>query len=193
MVVAYRFRGKSLALAVLAVAGIGGITLAAICVPNVFQILGRNYRKNEWWSRREAERRRIREVLERLRKRRLVVYDEKGRETYIRVTEKGRQHLRKFDFEAIALKRPRRWDGVWRIVLFDIPERKARQRKILRDKLRDLGFYQLQKSVWVCPYGCHDEIDFITRFLDVDRHVLYLESNSLERQEGEVRRAFGLL
>ena len=190
---AYRFRGKSLALAVLSAAAIGGIAFVAICAPNALQVLGRRYQRDEWWSRREAERRRIREALERLRKRRLVVFEQRGHETYIRVTEEGRQHLRQLDFDAMTFERPKRWDGVWRIIIFDIPEKKASQRKSLRDKFHELGFYQLQKSAWIFPYECHDEVDFIARFLDVERHLTHVETRSLERQEGEARRAFGLL
>lgn len=43
------------------------------------------------------------------------------------------------------------WDGKWRILIFDIPEKLRRYRDFLRTELSSLGFYQLQKSVWVHP------------------------------------------
>ena len=186
-------RAKSLAHALLTVVALGGVAFVVLVAPNALQILGRQYGRDEWWSRREAERRRVHEALERLRRKRLVAYDEKGKETFITVTAEGKRHIRKFQFDAMRLSPPKRWDAKWRIVTFDIPEKKARERKVLRDKLRDLGFYQLQKSVWVFPHDCRDEIDFIVQFLGVDRCISYLETNSLERKEGEARRIFGLL
>ena len=45
----------------------------------------------------------------------------------------------------------RPWDGRWRLVLFDVPGCKSRQREKLRDYLRWRGFGCLQKSVWVSP------------------------------------------
>lgn len=42
-----------------------------------------------------------------------------------------------------------KWDGKWRIVIFDIPENKRKFRDILRSKLREWEFVPWQKSVWV--------------------------------------------
>jgi phenylacetic acid degradation operon negative regulatory protein len=46
----------------------------------------------------------------------------------------------------------RRWDGVWRIVAFDIPESALALRTRLRRRLRDFRFGWLQKSVWISPH-----------------------------------------
>lgn len=45
-----------------------------------------------------------------------------------------------------------KWDGYWRIVVFDIPNKFLRTRDALRDLLRVIGFHKLQHSVWVYPY-----------------------------------------
>ena len=52
-------------------------------------------------------------------------------------------------------------DGEWRIVIFDIPEKFKKAREALRMKLKELGFLELQKSVFIFPYECEDEINFI--------------------------------
>lgn len=191
--VAYRINARSLAHALLMIVALGGVTLMAVMAPNAFQMLGRRYGRNDWWSRREAERRRIGEALKRLRGRRLIRYEERGKETFITVTTTGQRYVRKFQFDEIQLQPVKHWDGKWRIIVFDIPEKQRRVRKAFQDKLRALGFYQLQKSVWVHPHHCHDEIDFLVKFLSADRNIAYLETDSLERKEGEVRKIFGLL
>lgn len=45
-----------------------------------------------------------------------------------------------------------KWDGKWRILFFDIPEKKRRYRDELRLLLKAIGFREFQKSVWIYPY-----------------------------------------
>lgn len=186
-------RANALAHTILAITAIGGITLVALLAPNAFQLLGRQLGKDDWWTRREANRKRTREALERLRKRRLIVYEERGKETYLKITREGKTIIRRFAFDEMTLPISDRWDNRWRLVIFDIPESKAKERKILHDRLAALGFHNLQKSVLVYPHPCRDEVDFMSTFLDVLPYVLYLETNDLGQREGTIRKHFGLL
>lgn len=88
------------------------------------------------------------------------------------LTRKGNMKAVSYRFEHLTIAKTR-WDGRWRFVGFDIPEELKRSRNILRKKLRSLGFRELQKSLFVIPYECHDEIAFVLRFLDVHRYVRY--------------------
>ena len=45
-----------------------------------------------------------------------------------------------------------KWDKKWRIVFFDVPEKKRRYRDYLRTILRTAGFKEFQKSTWIFPY-----------------------------------------
>jgi phenylacetic acid degradation operon negative regulatory protein len=51
----------------------------------------------------------------------------------------------------------RKWDGKWRLVLFDVPIGKDVHRRRLRRYLRDKGFGHLQNSVWISPDPLSDE------------------------------------
>lgn len=51
-----------------------------------------------------------------------------------------------------------KWDGFWRIVIFDVPESKRYQRDQLRQYLDDLGFGQLQRSVYITPYDFDQDL-----------------------------------
>ncbi len=44
------------------------------------------------------------------------------------------------------------WDGKWRLLVFDIPEKHRCERRLLRFELYTSGFRRLQKSVWLTPY-----------------------------------------
>jgi len=145
--------------------------------------------KREW----EVEQRKLRLAVERLRQRRLVKYLERGKETFIVITKEGKSALRRFDIEDIKILKPEKWNERWHIVFFDIPEKNKKSRNALREKMSKLGFYPLQKSVFVLPYECRDEIDFVTRFFDVERYVQYVVSDDLGFSEIKVRKFFGLL
>jgi len=48
--------------------------------------------------------------------------------------------------------REKAWNGQWLVAVFDIPEKQSQTRRDLREKLRELGFGMLQRSVWISPY-----------------------------------------
>ena len=55
--------------------------------------------------------------------------------------------------------------------MFDIPEFKKSARETLRKRLKKLGFFQFQKSVWIYPYPCEQEIDFISEVFMVAPYI----------------------
>ena len=52
----------------------------------------------------------------------------------------------------------RSWDGRWRMVIFDLPERENTARVRLRRFLKDRGFGYLQNSVWITPDPLDDRV-----------------------------------
>ena len=56
------------------------------------------------------------------------------------------------------------WDKKWRIVFFDLATHKNKERNAIRFMLRRCGFVFLQKSVWIYPYDCANEIIFLRSF-----------------------------
>jgi len=107
------------------------------------------------------------------------------------LTEKGKKLALKFNIEEMRIKKPASWDGKWRMVLYDIPEKRRMAREALRKKLRELGFYEMQKSVLIFPYHCRDEVDFIVEFFEVRNFVRYGEIMNLTN-ESDLKIHFGL-
>ena len=111
-------------------------------------------------------------ALERLKRNRLIILRENDGKFTVELTEKGRRKIEEIKLDDMAIKIPQVWDGKWRIVIFDIPEKHhKRARNALREKLQRLGFYQLQKSVWALPYPCEKEIQFLCELFNVGRFV----------------------
>ena len=86
------------------------------------------------------------------------------------LTKKGKLKALTFHFQEMKIKH-QDWDGHWRLVIFDIPEKFRRGRDALREKLKDLGFYELQKSALVFPFRCEDEINFLIEFFELRKYV----------------------
>ena len=78
------------------------------------------------------------------------------------------------------IKRPRKWDKKWRVVIFDIPEKKNRVRDRVREILSAAGFQKLQNSVWVYPYDCEDVIGLMKTKLGIGKYLLYMIVDQIE-------------
>jgi len=107
------------------------------------------------------------------------------------LSEKGKIKTLTFQFEKMRLERGN-WDGKWRVVIFDIPEKRKRSRDALRDKLKELGFYELQKSVFVFPYECDDEINFVIEFFEMRQYVRTILAERIDN-ELHLKRIFKLV
>lgn len=123
---------------------------------------------------------------------RLVSYAElPNGEIEIKITEAGKQRALLFDIENMAIKQPLRWDKQWRLVFFDIPEKQRGKRGDFRDKLREMGFIELQHSAWVYPYPCKKEIEFLMEFFEIRKYVRFAEVINLTN-EAELKLKFDL-
>ncbi len=99
------------------------------------------------------------------------------------LTQKGTKKVHKIIIDDIQIKNPKHWDGKWRLVIYDLPIRFKKARHAFRWKVKDLGFFQLQKSAWVYPYPCESEILFVADFFGVRKHIEILEINRMLNDE----------
>ena len=107
------------------------------------------------------------------------------------LTKEGEKKALKFKIDEMKIKKPTKWDDEWRVVIFDIPERFKKAREALRKKLKDLGFIKLQESVFVLPYECENEINFITEIFLIRPFVRFMRVKSFTNEE-QIRLKFGL-
>ena len=115
-----------------------------------------------------------------LKRNRLVSIAQKDGQQILTLSEDGKKRVLNFNLDQMAIKKPKRWDGYWRMVLFDIPEGRKQARDALRSKLKQLGFYQLQKSCFIYPYECKSEIDFISEMYEVSPYVNFIVAREIE-------------
>ena len=82
----------------------------------------------------------------------LINRETKNTETTLWITELGQKSFFRLE--------PQR-DGIWKLVIFDIPEKQKYVRVVLRAKLKALHFKKWQNSIWVSPYKLEEEIEKI--------------------------------
>jgi len=126
----------------------------------------------------------IRATIDRLRRNGYIAREEKDGRYLYWITEKGKRKIYRYIFSE------EEWDKKWRIVIFDIPEKKKIAREIFRDKLKELGFLQLQKSVWVAPYDLLEELNLLREEYELGNYVIFLEGRFLKGEEEKLKEKF---
>ena len=98
------------------------------------------------------------------------------------LTDKGKQKALTYDLDEMKIKKPEKWDKKWRVVLFDIPDNRKKIREALRGHLKNMQFYEFQESVFVHPYDCEDEINYLIEFYDIRKFVRFIVAESLDNE-----------
>jgi DNA-binding transcriptional regulator PaaX len=134
----------------------------------------------EW---KQIERRELYRAIRRLYESKLIRQQENEDGSVSMVlTRTGREIALRYKLDEMRIASPKQWDKRWRIIIFDIPEKQRRLRDTLRMRLRQLGLIELQKSVFVHPYECRNEIDFIIELYNARRYVRYIEANNIDNE-----------
>lgn len=110
-------------------------------------------------------------AIRRLRLSGLVDVNQDSSGVMIKLTQLGHDALGDLIFDE------KKWDGKWRLVIFDIPEDKRGIRDLLRRKLKDWGFRSFQKSVWVCKNDVTDKLRKLIGKLGLEDWVAIIESD----------------
>jgi hypothetical protein len=135
-------------------------------------------------------RKKVCDTFSRLRRQGLIETRMDGNQIHISLTEEGRKKAGHFQINDLKIKKPKTWDGKWRIVIFDIVELKKRHREAFRGKLKELGFRLLQKSVWLHPFDCEAEIDLMGDFFGLNKNDLQLIVAEKIENEAKIKEWF---
>ncbi len=174
-------------LGALGVVGILGIGMAA---PGVFQAV----KIFRGYERLIASRYRtpsyLRRTLKSLERRGMVRISTKAGGVKVFLTGKGQRELLKYQLREKHLKGGK-WDKKWRIVIFDIEEKKRHVRNCIRTDIISFGFAKLQDSVWVYPFECEEVITLLKAQYKLRKELIYIVAGDIENDEW-LRKEFGL-
>lgn len=172
---------------ILMTVALGGVALGGAVIPGLLKAMeafdfddssySNNKIKNSFYS---------------LRRRKFIkIVKDKNGKIKVKLTNKGEKRVREFIIDELKINKPKNWDRKWRVLIFDIPVKMNSAREALRKKIKDLGFYQFQGSVWFYPYPCEDEILAMAEFFNASE---YIEIMTVERvlHEKELKKYFKL-
>lgn len=137
---------------------VGGVMAVALVAPKTLILLKKldraaAHRKNMY--------RRITQAIANLEYAGMVRTSGKYAQRRVTLTKKGRTAIQTIYASEYRIPEPAFWDGKWRIVMFDIREKRRNTRSQLRALLSGAGFLRLQDSVWVYPYSCDEFVSLI--------------------------------
>jgi len=182
----FESKATKVALSVIAIAGVSGVVLLAVGIGNAVQVFSM-FKKSKKYSKTQ-----IKSAMNNLHRQKLIEYaSDKNEIKTVRITARGQSILKSFSIDLIKIQKPKQWDQKWRLVMFDLPMKYTKSRNSLRLKLKQLGFIQFQKSAWIYPYPCINEILFITDYYKVGKYVELLEVLNITNEKRFIK-AFNL-
>lgn len=169
---------------ILALIGRGAVIPAALLAPKAAPLLLSLVRespdRNAWKHYNSSY---LKRTLRRLEKQKQVEIVEENGQQVFHLTQHGKRKILKYSFDTLKVEKPKSWDRKWRLVIYDVPENEDRTRDVIRSTLRSLGFYQIQESVYLFPYPCFNQIEFLRQYYFLGLHVQYMVVERIEHDE----------
>ncbi len=114
----------------------------------------------------------------RLRKKGLLVKRSVGGDMpKLLLSEKGRDVLPEY-FSPEKMWN-RKWNGIWYLMVYDVPEVDRKYRNILRLFLKRMRMGSLQQSVWVTPRDIRPDFDDLATAANVDAFAYLFEARTV--------------
>ncbi|MEK7107349.1 MAG: hypothetical protein AAB899_04150 [Patescibacteria group bacterium] len=114
-----------------------------------------------------------------------------GNAAEIALSESGKRIVARQALLALKPQKQKVWDLKWRIVIFDIPNQLKAARDGFAAMLKRLDFIHVQKSVFISPYPCEEELEVIADYFGVTDCVEIIIAERL-MNERKYKSHFGL-
>lgn len=127
-----------------------------------------------------------------LRSQGYIDVENKNGQIYVSLTTEGKKIAGKNNIDELVIKPAKKWDGKWRILIFDIKEKQKIKREALRGKIKELGLYKLQESVWVYPHNFQKEMGILREFFYLKKDEMKVIIATEIEDDQKIRAAFNL-
>ncbi len=153
--------------------GLGGIIDVIEEVRDPLGIMARSYEAMYGFTPKRYKRHNYAHLVWRSLKTGYIEKVVKNREVFLRLTPRGKERVGR-DFPLFMFQNAK-WDGKWRIAIFDIAELNRYTRDKLRDKLKELGFGMFQQSVYLSPHNLAKDLAEFIENLGLSEFVYVFE------------------
>ena len=189
----YKIKKKSLSFRILKTLAIGGMFAIVASNPIFAMNLPRNISKILEARERGKKREQLFRALSYLRSRKFVeIRDLPDGKTEVKITSAGQKFIGTADTDDLKIEKPSIWDKKFRLVIFDIPKHKHSASTTFSKKLKEMGFLMIQKSIWVNPYDCVNEIIYLRNIFEIEPYVKIVLADAIEG-DYEIRKYFDLI
>jgi phenylacetic acid degradation operon negative regulatory protein len=113
----------------------------------------------------------VRTVLSRMTRKGWLTSRRAGRNSFYRLTAKGRGLLEEGKARIFHVSWDTPWDGSWFLLAYSIPENRRQLRDRLRDQLAWLGFGSLGNGLWISPRDVGEHVRRLAHRLGLQRHL----------------------
>ncbi|MDP2648716.1 MAG: hypothetical protein Q8P19_02340 [bacterium] len=167
---------------------VGSVLTTALVAPNAARL----FRYVEPYIGMRNTRGRMSQAVSRLIARGMLKRNGYGKSARLTLTARGKNYAESLmDDLSTSVTIPRHWDRRWRVVIFDIWEKRRNVRDRLRAMLQRIGFVKIQNSVWTFPYDCEEVVALVRTELRTGNGVMYIVADGMEG-DTELREHFGL-
>jgi len=133
----------------------------------------------------EVDEKRIKQSLENLEKKEIIDLVKKNDKIFVHLKNDNNQQVIKYSIKALLelKQKEKKWNKKWFMVFFDVPEIQRNKRDYLRKFLNKIGFYRYQKSVYIFPYECEEEINLIKKIVEGAKYMKYIIAEKIEDED----------
>jgi DNA-binding transcriptional regulator PaaX len=155
----------------------GGVITIAVLAPGASPLL------KYFVNNKKLDKRSFNRTLKRLEDGKLITVKSKGGQVTVVLEAIGKQRALEYELDGMTIPTPKKWDKKWRIVAFDIPDKKKSARRALKAKLDQLGFIQFQESVYIYPYPCEKELRYLCSIYGLNNYIKFILAEQIDGQD----------
>src|SRR3989344_2883022 len=174
----------------LTILSVATIATMAVVAPNAIQALKMFEKKRDIRSTHKEKVEKVARTFYYLRRRSYIHFKRKGQDFEITLERNGQKQIRRLEFENLKIAKSESWDGYFWLVAADIPTKYKTGADMMRIKIKELGLYPLQRTLWFYPYDPSIEMEFVARAYGVNSFMTVMKIQEMDREDYDILKSF---
>lgn len=107
-----------------------------------------------------------------------------GNKSYYSLTDKGKRNIENGVRRVYSITN-RKWDRLWRVLTYSIPEEKRELRAQIRKELTWLGFGLISNSTWISPNPVEEKVMNMVKEYQLEPYIFFFRTDTIISHENE--------
>ena len=100
--------------------------------------------------------------------------------TFVALTKAGKQRLMHMELLSSSSILPRKWDGLWRVVVVNATREEKEIQDSLRYILKKAHFVPLKSSIWISPFPLEEVIAEVKKNLELEGKLFIFLAQTID-------------